>query len=187
MEYVGLTGLKIMQWDPFMKQVYCTTGTSFFFPRLAALSSRIPLIHPRPRAIVRVPPGPSMFTASARKTLMERNCSAPVGGAHGGHRRCRRGNKAAATAVTTATAAAGAAPPAVAVAVAVAGTEDEEAGLLTGYRLASRDFIQEGGVFKAVRVTKVRRALFTAPLFLSHAPCDPHIASRPALICSLSH
>jgi len=119
-----------------------------------------------------------MFTASARKTLMERNCSAPVGGAHGGHRRCRRGNKAAAAA-TAVTATAGAAPPVVAVAVAGAaggagagGAEEEEAGLLTGYRLASRDFIQEGGVFKAVRVTKVRRALLTAPLSLSHAPRD---------------
>ena len=97
-----------------------------------------------------------MFTASARKTLMERNCSSPAGGGaggHGGHRRCRRGKAAPATAAVAAVAPGAAAGAAVG-AVGAAG-EDDEAALLTGYRLASRDFIQEGGVFKAVRVTKV--------------------------------
>jgi mannosyltransferase OCH1-like enzyme len=88
-EFLRLSNLKISQWDPFSKYVYCSTG-------------------------------PSMFTASARKVMIESSFQ------NGSFTRNKH-------------------------------SKDKTREIVHGsstYRLASKDFGHEGGVFKAVRNTK---------------------------------
>lgn len=127
-EFLRLSNLKISQWDPFSKYVYCSTG-------------------------------PSMFTASARKVMIESSFQ------NGSFTRSKA-------------------------------SKDKTREIVRGsstYRLASKDFGHEGGVFKAVRNTKADKDHYSQivptkvrSLPFNRSPYDTREITTNTIVCSIS-